>query len=93
MLLTLARGQGCADRRLPSLLSSLSGHLLTPGDDLEEEENLQGALSDAAEGEDRGRPSRVFEAKNAPDPIHYFADGPALDLKQKSGSDSKAEAE
>ena len=81
MLLTPARGEGCVDRLLPSLLSSLLGHLLTPGDALEEEENLQGALSDAAEGEDLSRPSRVFEAKNAPDPIHYFADGPALELK------------
>ena len=81
LLLTPAWGQSCADRLLPSLLSSLSGYLLALRDAWEKGENPQGALSDAAEGEDSGRPSSIFDAKNAPDPIHYFADGPTLDLK------------
>ena len=81
ILLTPARGQGCVDRLLPSLLSSLSGYRQTPGDAWDEQENRQGALSDTSEGKDSGRPSRIFEAKDALDPIHDFSNGPTLDLK------------
>lgn len=38
------------------------------------------------EGEDSDRPSGVSKAKEAPDPIHDFADDLALDLEQKDGS-------
>ena len=82
-LLMPARGQGCADYRLPSLLSSLSGYLLTPEDTWEEGENPRGTLSNATECKDSGRPSGVVKAKEVPYPIHDFTHGLALDLEQK----------
>ena len=85
--LTPARGQGCADYRPFSLMSSLSGYLLTPGDAWEEGENLRGTLSDATEGEDSGCPSGVLKAKDVPDHVHDFVDGLALDLEQRDGSE------
>ena len=85
-LLTPVRGQGCADHRPPSLLlSSLSGYLLIPGDAWEEGENPRGALSDAVEGEDSGRPSGVIKAKEVLDPAHDLAHGLALDLEHRDG--------